>query len=252
LEAADVILYDALVDTEILSGLRGDTIFVGKRCGNHSLSQKQIIELMVSLARSGKRVVRLKGGDPTVLGRGGEELLALARSGIAFETVPGVTSAVAAPLLAGIPVTHRGLADSFAVITAHRCGEEENFSIPPFNPRTTLIVLMGVGTVDQWRDQLHAEGYPSDLPVAFVTDASTGAQQVLVTTLEWAAEDAKFHAVRPPTTVVVGAVVSLRAVTASPVPEARTAALALEQMLDGSAAANSFLQNSLDRCQQVE
>ncbi len=190
--------------------------------------------------------------DPTVLGRGGEELLALARSGIAFETVPGVTSAVAAPLLAGIPVTHRGLADSFAVITAHRCGEEENFSIPPFNPRTTLIVLMGVGTVDQWRDQLHAEGYPADLPVAFVTDASTGAQQVLVTTLEWAAEDAKFHAVRPPTTVVVGAVVSLRAVTASPVPEARTAALALEQMLDGSAAANSFLQNSLDRCQQVE
>ncbi|HJN10791.1 MAG TPA: uroporphyrinogen-III C-methyltransferase [Pirellulaceae bacterium] len=198
-----------------------------------------MIALMVRLARSGKQVVRLKGGDPTVLGRGGEELLALASAGIPFENVPGVTCAVAAPLLAGIPVTHRGLADSFTVVTAHRRGDEQRFSIPPFNPRTTLILLMGVGTVEQWRDQLRAEGYPADLPVAFVTDASTRSQQVLVTTLEWADDQARAHTIRPPTTVIVGKVVSLRSVIASQVPEGKTAAVALEEMLD-----NSYSQSS--------
>ncbi len=110
LEGASVVLYDHLVDARLLAGLAAERVFVGKRCGAHAMTQESIIALMIRLARRGERVVRLKGGDPSVLGRGGEEALALAEQGIPFDVVPGVSSATAVPFVAGIPVTHRGTA----------------------------------------------------------------------------------------------------------------------------------------------
>jgi uroporphyrin-III C-methyltransferase len=119
LREADVVLYDSLVDPSLLDGLPAVRVFVGKRCGAHAIAQERIFELLARLALEGRRVVRLKGGDPSVLGRGGEEALRLTELGVAYEIVPGVTSATAVPVLAGIPVTHRSVADSFLVATAH-------------------------------------------------------------------------------------------------------------------------------------
>lgn len=210
LEEASVVLYDHLVDPRLVSPLKADKIFVGKRCGAHAMTQERIIALMIDLARRGERVVRLKGGEPSVLGRGGEEALALAEEGIPFDIVPGVSSATAVPFVAGIPVTHRGTADSFVVATAHRRADESDFSIPAYHPRTTLILLMARGTAALWRDQLIAQGYPPTLPVAFISAGCTEREQVLDTTIERAAEDV--WRTRPPLPVlaVIGQVVALR------------------------------------------
>ncbi len=210
LMAADVVLFDALVDERLLDGVTAERIYVGKRNGHHCVPQEEIDALLLKLARQGKQVARLKGGDPTVLGRGGEEAMHLARHGVPFEFVPGVTSAVAGPALAGIPVTHRGVADSFTVLTAHRRVEGGGFSIPPYHPSTTLVLLMGVSTVGQWRAELREKGYPDTLPVAFVTEASTERQSVLTTTVGRAVEDAEAAGVASPSVAVVGEVVRLR------------------------------------------
>ena len=146
LRAADVVFYDALIDDRILRyARRAQRFFVGKRAGRHAMSQRTIEALLVRAARRGKRVVRLKGGDPFVFGRGGEEALALQRAGIAFDVVPGITSAVAAPAAAGIPVTHRGVASAFLVVSGH---EEESFAsaIRQMEPHgATVVILMGLG-----------------------------------------------------------------------------------------------------------
>ncbi len=216
LQAADIVLYDALVDERILEETDGELLYVGKRCGRHALRQEQLNDLIVSQARAGKRVVRLKGGDPTVFGRVGEEALACVRAGVPFEIVPGISSAVAGPAHAGIPVTHRGVADSFCVVTAHRRRDELDFSIPPYNPRTTVVLMMGVGTLPAWRSTLAAAGYPDDLPVAFVMRASWPDQRVVETTVGGAAADAKAHAVTAPAIVVIGHTVALRQSLARP------------------------------------
>lgn len=210
LREADVVLYDSLVDTRLVEGLDAELVFVGKRCGRHCLPQEAITELLVRLALDGKCVVRLKGGDPTVLGRTGEEALRLAQFGIRFEIVPGVSSAVAAPALAGIPVTHRGLADGVCVVSAHRQKDEPEFSIPPYHPRTTLVLLMALQTVETWSPQLLERGYPADLPVAFVSAGTTERQRVVVTTVSHAATDARAAGLDSPTLAVVGRVVTLR------------------------------------------
>lgn len=210
LEAASVVLYDHLVDSRLLSRLAAKRVFVGKRCGAHAMTQERIIALMIELAGRGERVVRLKGGEPSVLGRGGEEALALAEQGIAFDVVPGVSSATAVPFVAGIPVTHRGTADSFVVATAHRRADQSDFSTPAYHSRTTLILLMARGTTSQWRGQLLAQGYPATLPVAFISAGCTDREQVVETTLQRAVEDVwRAH---PPTPVlaVIGHVVALR------------------------------------------
>src|SRR4029077_21142776 len=146
LRGADLVLYDALIDERILRYARhAQRFFVGKRQGRHALTQDRVNALMIRAARRGRRVVLLKGGDPFVLGRGGEEAVALASAAVPFEVVPGVTSAIAAPALAGIPVTHRGLASSFFVLSGH---DEESFaaSIQHVEPGgATLVVLMGLG-----------------------------------------------------------------------------------------------------------
>lgn len=211
LQEADVVLYDSLVDERLLRGLDAELVFVGKRCGRHSMPQERISELLVQHALRGRYVVRLKGGDPTVLGRTGEEALALAAAGIRFEIVPGVSSAVAAPAFAGIPVTHRGLADSVCIVSAHRRDDESEFSIPPYSPRTTLVLLMAGQTAPSWLDQLLSRGYPASLPVAFVTAATTANQQVLVTTVGEAARGgARLEELGSPALAIVGHVVSLR------------------------------------------
>jgi uroporphyrin-III C-methyltransferase len=224
LQAADVILYDNLIDHTLLDGLTAELVYVGKRCGaKHSVPQGRTLELLAAHALAGRTVVRLKGGDSTVLGRGGEEALHLAGLGIEVSMVPGVSNAIAAPELAGIPVTHRGIADSFCVVSAHRRNDELDFSLPPYHPRTTVVVLMGVRTLPVWRRQLFELGYPRDTPIAFITDAGGDRQRRLVSTLEAALEDASEAGLRTPTTAVVGGVVRLCASTHAEVPLAATA-----------------------------
>jgi uroporphyrin-III C-methyltransferase len=210
LEAASVVLYDHLVDLRLLEGLDAERISVGKRCGAHAMSQERICSLMIELALGGAHVVRLKGGEPSVLGRGGEEVLALARSGIPFDVVPGVSSATSVPFAAGIPLTHRGIADSFVVATAHRRTDEGDFSIPAYHPRTTLVLLMARGTASIWRDQLLAQGYPAALPVAIISAGCTDREQVIETSLRHAAEEVWRAHPPSPVLVVIGRVVSLR------------------------------------------
>lgn len=210
LQEADVVLYDSLVDERLLQGLDAELVFAGKRCGRHSMPQERISELLVRHALSGRRVVRLKGGDPTMLGRTGEEALRLAAAGISFEIVPGVSSALAAPAFAGIPVTHRGLADSVCIVSAHRRDDEKEFSIPPYSPRTTLVLLMAGQTAQSWLEQLLVREYPASLPLAFVTAATTTKQQVFVTTVGDAASNHVTVEFGSPTLAVIGHVVSLR------------------------------------------
>ncbi len=210
LRESEVILYDSLIDPRLLEGIPAEKLFVGKRRGRHSMPQEEINDLLATKAEKGKLVVRLKGGDPVVLGRLGEEILHLEKLGIPYEIIPGVTSATAVPCYAGIPITHRGLADSFTVATAHRRFDDLDFSIPNFNPRNTVVLLMALGTVELWRAQLQQQGYPPELPVAFVSSGCTEKQQVVVTTVERAVEDLKTSNLISPTLAVVGMVVTLR------------------------------------------
>lgn len=211
LQQADLVLYDDLVAEALVRDLRAELIYVGKRCGRHAMPQEEISALLARFARHGKVVVRLKGGDPLVFGRGGEEAAELTRLGVDVELIPGVTSAIAAPETAGIPVTHRGVADAFTVVTAHRRADSEALSFPAFNPRLTVVVLMGVTTMEIWIAQLLRLGYPEALPAAFVMAGTTSEQRTVVTTLGRAIADAHAHHVESPCVAVVGEVVALRA-----------------------------------------
>lgn len=178
LRAADLVLYDALVDERVLRiARRARRFFVGKRAGRHSLTQAEIQTLLIRAAKRGLRVVRLKGGDPFVLGRGGEEALALRAAGVPFDIVPGVTSAVAAAELAGIPVTHRGLSSAFLVVSGH---DEEAFgsAVEQIAPgRLTLVIMMGVGRRSTLAAQLIERGWAGSTPAAIVAAASTTRQR---------------------------------------------------------------------------
>ena len=173
LREADLVLNDALVQTDLLElAPKAQRFYVGKRAGRHSIDQEGIHRLMVRAARRGQRVVRLKCGDPFVLGRGGEEALALEDAGVAYEVVPGLSSAIAAPALAGIPVTHRGLASGFAVVSGHA---ESAYGpiVDGIAPGTlTLVVLMGVRTRGEIAARLIARGWPASTPAAIVHGAS--------------------------------------------------------------------------------
>ena len=210
LHSADVVLYDALVNPELLTGVQAQRIYVGKRSGRHSLPQEEICDLLVRLARAGKRVVRLKGGDPTVLGRGGEEGIRLGREGLPFEIVPGISSSIAAAASAGIPVTHRGVAEAFTVLTAHRRKEQGEFAIPAYCPKTTLVLLMGVATTPIWQAQLLDQGYPEDLPVAFVTQGCGPDQRVVTTSVGNAQKSVESQGIEAPSIAIIGKVVELR------------------------------------------
>jgi uroporphyrin-III C-methyltransferase/precorrin-2 dehydrogenase/sirohydrochlorin ferrochelatase len=179
LRAADLILYDALVDTRVLKlARRAQRFYVGKRAGRHALSQSDIHAIMIRAARRGRKVVRLKGGDPFVFGRGGEEALALLDAGVAFDVVPGVTSVVAAPALAGIPVTHRGVATALLVIAGH---DQESFAqvVSQVKPAgVTLVVLMGLARRASIAAALVERGWPDSTPASLIAEASMPNQQV--------------------------------------------------------------------------
>jgi len=214
LRQAQVIVYDRLVDPRLLDEApRARRIFAGKASGNHALPQEQITMLLITHARRGRRVVRLKGGDPFVFGRGGEEALALARARIPFEVVPGVSSAVAVPAYAGIPVTHRGVASSFTVVTGHGSVSGRESSVDWARlacSADTLVVLMGLEGLPRIARELIAAGRPATTPVALVRWGTTSAQETLTGTLRDIAARAARARLEPPVVIVVGDVVALR------------------------------------------
>ncbi|HZI80561.1 MAG TPA: uroporphyrinogen-III C-methyltransferase [Vicinamibacterales bacterium] len=207
---ADLVLYDALVDAVSLRGLTGAPCFhVGKRAGRTSVKQETIHKLMIRAARHGKHVVRLKGGDPFVFGRGAEEAIALAEAGIPFEIVPGVTTAVAAAELAGIPVTHRGVAAGFVVLAGHT-SEALDGALGAIAPNSlTVVVMMAVAGRAAVAERLMAHGWAGDTPAAIVCGASTPESW------SWTGRLNEFERVETPDGVagvlIVGDVVTVRA-----------------------------------------
>jgi len=215
LRRADVVVYDRLVDPRLLDEARPDAIriFVGKASGHHTLAQSEINALLVRHAERGRRVVRLKGGDPFVFGRGGEEAEALAAAGIPFEVVPGVSSAVAVPAYAGIPVTHRGIASSFAVVTGHEDETKAERSVDwarLAHAVDTLVILMGVRSLPRIAAALLEAGRAPDTPVALVRWGTTDAQETVVGRLDNIATVSQAVRLSPPVIIVVGEVVALR------------------------------------------
>ena len=210
LRAADLVLYDALVDVRVLKfARRAQKFFVGKRAGRHALSQHEIHAVMIGAARRGRRVVRLKGGDPFVFGRGGEEALALRAAGVSFDVVPGITSAVAAPALAGIPVTHRGVASGVLVVSGH---DEDAFAATVAHVASnvvTLVVLMGLARSRALANRLIASGWSRETPAAIVVDASTPHQQVWRGRLDELASTESPIDTDGPGTIVVGDVAAM-------------------------------------------
>ncbi len=212
---ADTIVYDRLADSRLLAEARPDVelIYVGKASSDHTMRQEDINQLLVDKAQEGKRVLRLKGGDPFVFGRGGEEALTLKENGIAFEIVPGVTSAIAVPAYAGIPVTHRGIAASFAVVTGHEDPTKPESTIQWSHLAKavdTLVFLMGVENLPHITGKLMEHGRSGDTPAAVIRWGTKPEQRVLVTTVAEAAEAVAKAGIKPPAIFLVGDVVRLR------------------------------------------
>lgn len=210
LNEADVILHDRLVSDDVLALARRDAerIEVGKQVGgDHDATQARIHALMIALAKAGKRVVRLKGGDPFVFGRGGEELQALHAAGIAFEVVPGITAAVACAAYAGIPLTHREHAQSLHILTAQaKSGDADHDWAALAGAGQTLAFYMGVKGLDRLRDKLLAHGRAAHTPVALIENGSRPQQRVVVGTLAELPDLARAHAVHAPALLIIGEV----------------------------------------------
>jgi uroporphyrin-III C-methyltransferase len=220
IQAADVVLHDRLVGDGVLDLIpKGvQTIPVGKTAGTQDETQRRILWLMVAHARQGRTVVRLKGGDPFIFGRGSEEWEYLSGYHIPVEVVPGITSALAAPALAGIPLTHRGVASSFAVVTGHLAdGPTDQWT--DYAHIDTLVVLMGAAHRSRIAVSLMAAGRPPDQPAAFIERATTSQERVIVTTLEGIASG--YVEVEPPAVLVVGDVVAIRQLLQVSEPYAR-------------------------------
>lgn len=215
IEQADTIVYDRLADSRLLAWARKDVelVYVGKASSQHTMRQEDINQLLVEKAKEGKVVVRLKGGDPFVFGRGGEEALELVANGLPFEVVPGITSAIAVPAYAGIPVTHRAVATSFAVITGHEDPTKGESNMRWDKLATgvdTLVFLMGVENLPHITAKLIENGRPAETPAAVIRWGTKPEQQVLITTVGSAAEDVAKAGVKPPAIFLVGEVVNLR------------------------------------------
>ena len=212
LQQADVVVHDRLVNRALLAyAPQAEFVDVGKRPDRHRMSQKQINHLLVEQAQAGKIVVRLKGGDPFVFGRGGEEACQLSEAGVAYEIIPGVTSAIAAPAYAGIPLTQRGIACSAAVVTGHRakCSDDSAAQWRRMaDGADTLVFLMGVHNLPQIVAELRSGGLPVETPVALIEQATTIHQKTVTGTLEDIVE--RTSHIQPPAVIVVGQVVTLR------------------------------------------
>lgn len=215
LKQADVVVYDRLANSRLLSQCKTDCemIYVGKTPDHHTLKQEEINELLVVKAKEKPVIVRLKGGDPYVFGRGGEEAERLRQEGISFEVVPGITSAIAAPSYAGIPVTHRNLTSTFTVITGHEDPTKEDSQINwerLGQDPGTLIFLMGVGNLSKIVTQLTKYGKDKKTPVALVRWGTRPEQEVVVGTLESIEEDVRKAGLTSPAIILVGDVVTMR------------------------------------------
>jgi uroporphyrin-III C-methyltransferase len=209
LRRAEVVLYDRLVAQELLSeaSAQAELIDVGKEPKRHRRSQEEINALLIKRAREGKIVVRLKGGDPFVFGRGGEECQALAEAGIRYEVVPGVSSAIAVPAYAGIPVTQRGVTTSFTVVAGHTGGSDTTIDWEAISRTGTIVFLMGVEHLPEIVPQLIGHGREANTPAALIREGTTLNQLVVTGTLADIVE--KSRDIRPPAVLVVGEVVRL-------------------------------------------
>jgi len=210
LESADVVVYDRLANPELLAYSTADSehIFVGKKPGVPSVSQDRINQILISKALEAKTVVRLKGGDPFIFGRGGEECEALAEKKISFEVVPGISSAIAAPAYAGIPITHRNMGRSFTVVTGHTLTGTYDFeNWEHLSGSDTLIILMGMRNLSKITDQLIRFGLPGGTPVSIIERATYKDQKTVTATLSTITEKADH--LSSPATIVVGELASL-------------------------------------------
>lgn len=217
LRRADVVIYDRLIALELLEEIRpeAERIFAGKGPKKHTLPQEEINALLVDRARKGLMVVRLKGGDPFVFGRGGEEALALAETGLPFEIVPGISSALAVPAYAGIPVTHRDHTPLLTIITGHEKRKEDPSTIDwqvlaqLGKLGGTLVILMGVATLPKIAAHLAENGLSTETPVAVIQQGTVNCQRTAVGTLETIAEKVVEAGLTSPAVIVIGSVVSL-------------------------------------------
>jgi uroporphyrin-III C-methyltransferase len=212
LERADVVFYDRLVGEELLeyAAESAELIYVGKRPGKHCVSQTTIEELLIERARQGKRVVRLKGGDPFVFGRGGEEAQALKRAGIPYEIVPGVSSAVAVPAYAGIPLTHRTCASSVAIVSGHKTSRGNSVRWGELVQSVdTLVILMGLHNLREIMNRLLEGGCEPQRPVALIQSGTRPSQRSVVGTVATIADLAEGQKFQSPTVVIAGEVVKL-------------------------------------------
>ena len=217
IRAADVILFDALVGTGVYELFPPGVVLidVGKRADNHTYKQEDINRMLVEQASMHDTVVRLKGGDPYVFGRGGEEAEVLAQEGIEFEVIPGISSAIAVPAYAGIPVTHRDLASSLTIITGHEDPTKGKSALnfeALARMQGTIVILMGIGQLRENARALVSNGKPSGTPVAVIERGTTDKQRVTTGTLATIADLADANGVETPAIVVIGEVVELRKV----------------------------------------
>jgi uroporphyrin-III C-methyltransferase len=213
LAQADVVVYDHLVGPGVLAliGCGAERMYVGKERSHHSVAQDEINALLVRLACQGREVVRLKGGDPFVFGRGGEELQALAAEGIAFEVVPGITAACGVASYAGIPLTHRDLAQSCTFVTGRLKDGSCELDWPALvRPRQTVVIYMGLSGLATICERLVAHGLPAHWPAAVVAQGTLATQQVVCATLATLAGEVTRQGLRSPCLTIVGEVVRLR------------------------------------------
>ena len=212
LQAADVVIYDNLVSDGILDLISSDAerIFVGKMAGNHTMPQEEICQLLVDQALAGKFVVRLKGGDPFVFGRGGEEMDVLLEAGIPVEIVPGVTAALGAAASFGFPLTHRDHAQSCVFVTGHLKDHTVDLNWTALaQPNQTIVIYMGITGLETISAELQAAGLSGDTPAALIFRATWPNQRIHTGTLATLPEAARTHKVKPPALIVIGRVVQL-------------------------------------------
>lgn len=214
LDDADVVLHDKLPGEDLLETIDPEKrVDVGKRAGGDRTPQSEINERLVALAREGKHVVRLKGGDPFVFGRGGEELEHLAAEGVPVDIVPGVSSAIAAPEVAGIPLTHREHASSVSIVTGHEDPTKDESAVDwaaLADSGGTIVVLMGVGRLPAYTRALREAGMAEETPVALIERATRPGQRIVTGTLETIVEVRDDSGIEPPAVTVIGSVVDLR------------------------------------------
>ncbi len=214
LKSCDVVLYDRLVSKEIIDKIPAGTekVYVGRTVGQPTTHQDRTNELMVKYAEKGKNVMRLKGGDPFIFGRGAEEAEYLIKRGIEFEIVPGITSAIASPAYAGIPLTHRRYSSSVAIVTGHEDAEKDELVVKwdkLAGAVDTIVVLMGIGKVDQISRELMNAGMKKGTKIAIVASGTTDKQKIVRGTLATIVSVAKKAGVKPPAVIVIGKVAGL-------------------------------------------